>query len=483
MSETLVIRLRAAEEAPASWLVVDANGARSGPLQSGPVVRRAQPRRRSAAWCCCVPGTEVALAEPELPLRSSARLAQVVPYALEEQLASDVDTLHFAVGTRSTGAVGTPVAIVARSLMQRWHDQCEAAGIHADAAYADSAAVPAGATGCTLLLDESLLYVRRADALPYVLDATDVAAALDLALDSPEAGREAGPEAGENVTFYAGTAEYEQHREAIEALRDRTASLQVKLLPEGALPLLAAQAATGAGVNLLQGAFGARSSLGTRLREWRLPASLAAAVALLFVANQAVGWWQLSRVERALDTQIAEIFAQALPGQPVVDPRAQMQGALGAQAAAGAGLLPVAVRARRGDGPGAVGANRGHELSRQRARAATHGADRRVARRNQADHDPRRHDGRTAVGDAARRRGRGAPAGEARPGMNELRAVAGRPLGPRAESRLPGGGPARRRRSSISRWCCPSPRRPRSAPRASSRRRRISRGCGRWRRR
>lgn len=336
MSETLVIRLRVAEEAPASWLVVDANGARSGPLQSGPVsdAHDLAPGRRVVLL---VPGTEVSLAEPELPLRNSARLAQVVPYALEEQLASDVDTLHFAVGTRTAGTVGTPVAIVARSLMQRWYDQCEAAGIHADAAYADSAAVPGGTTGCTLLLDESLLYVRRADALPYVLDATEVPAALDLALGSLEGG----PESGENVTFYAGTAEYEQHRAAIEGLRERTAALQVKLLPEGALPLLAAQAATGAGVNLLQGAFGARSSLGTRLREWRLPASLAAAVALLFVANQAVGWWQMSRAERALDAQIAEIFAQALPGQPVVDPRAQMQGALGAQGAARDSLLPV----------------------------------------------------------------------------------------------------------------------------------------------
>ena len=124
-------------------------------------------------------------------------------------------------------------------------------------------------------------------------------------------------------------------------MRERTAALQVKLLAEGALPLLAAQAATGAGINLLQGAFGARSSLGTRLREWRLPASLAAAVALLFVANQAVGWWQMSRAERALDVQIAEIFAQALPGQPVVDPRAQMQGALNSRGAGGGGLLPV----------------------------------------------------------------------------------------------------------------------------------------------
>ena len=97
----------------------------------------------------------------------------------------------------------------------------------------------------------------------------------------------------------------------------------------------------GAGVNLLQGSFAPRSSLRTRMREWRLPAALAAAVVLVFVGSHAALWWKQSRAERALDAQITEIFAQALPGQPVVDPRAQMQGALGAGGSAGGGLLPA----------------------------------------------------------------------------------------------------------------------------------------------
>ena len=336
MSETLVIRLRAADEAPASWLVVDENGARSGPLVNGPVadaLNLAATRR----VVLLLPGSDVTLAEPELPLRGGARLAQVVPYALEEQLASDVDTLHFAVGTRGTGAAGTPVAIVSRSLMQRWHDQCEAAGITADAAYSDAAAVPGSPGGCTLLLDETLLYVRRADALPFVLDAAPLPEVLDSLLPPPEDGAEPG----EHVSFYCSAADYERHRDVIEGLRPRTATLQVKLLPDGPLPLMAAQAAGGAGVNLLQGAFAPRSTLGTRFKEWRLPAALAAGTALLFVANQGLGWWQARKAEQALDMQIAEVFAQILPGQPVVDPRAQIQGVLSAGARGGSGLLPA----------------------------------------------------------------------------------------------------------------------------------------------
>jgi general secretion pathway protein L len=336
MSETLVIRLRAADEAPASWLVVDENGARSGPLVNGPVadaLNLATGRR----VVLLLPGSDVTLAEPELPLRGGARLAQVVPYALEEQLASDVDTLHFAVGARATGAAGTPVAIVSRSLMQRWHQQCEAAGIHAAAAYSDATAVPGSPVGCTLLLDEALLYVRRADALPFVLDAAPLPDVLDAIVPPPAEGAEPG----EHVTFYSSAADYERHRDVIEGLRARTATLQVKLLPDGPLPLMAAQAAGGAGVNLLQGPFAARSTLGTRLKEWRLPAVLAAGTALLFVANQGLGWWQARKAEQALDTQIAQMFAQILPGQPVVDPRAQIQGVLGASASTGGGLLPA----------------------------------------------------------------------------------------------------------------------------------------------
>jgi general secretion pathway protein L len=322
MSETLVIRLRAAEGAQASWLIVDANGARSGPVQTGPL-DDAMGLAKERPVVLLVPGSEVTFAAPELPLRSASRLMQAVPYALEEQLASDVEGLHFSIGARAAGASATPVAVVSRAQMDRWLEACEAAGIHPDVAYADTAVVPSTAGGCTLLLDGEALHVRHEGSVPFTLETDPLSDALALALD----GR-ADAAAG-HVTFFAAPAEYERYRDAIEGLRSRTATLQVKLLPDGPLPLLAAQSLQGAAVNLLQGPYAARTSLATGLRRWRLPAALAAATALVFVAVQALTAWQLSRSEKALDAQIASVFAQAMPGQKVVDPRAQMQGILG----------------------------------------------------------------------------------------------------------------------------------------------------------
>jgi general secretion pathway protein L len=335
MTETLVIRLRSTEDAPASWLIIDGNGARSGSVVSGPIadaLSLAQGRRTVVV----LPAAEVTLAEPDLPpVRGAARIAQAVPFALEEQLASDLENLHFAVGARNPAASATPVAIVARSVLDRWQATWDAAGIHPAAAYAESSLIPAAPNATVLVLDEGTLHVKRPGGVAYAMDALSLDSALELAL-APST------EAGEHVAFYAGTADYESNKALIEGLRERTATLQVKLLPDGILPLLAAQLPTARPVNLLQGDYAPPSSFGSQLKVWRLPAGLAAATLLVFVGAQGFKLWQLRKAEKQLDAEIAQTFNSILPGQPLVDPRAQVEGVL-ARAGGGQGTLLPAI--------------------------------------------------------------------------------------------------------------------------------------------
>jgi general secretion pathway protein L len=250
MIESLVIRLRAADDAQASWLIVDGNGARSGNVQSGPLAD-ALSLSQSRRTCFVLPAAEVTLARPDLPqVRGAARIALAVPFALEDNLASDLDHLHFAIGPRDASSSATPVAIVARSTLEHWRSAWEAAGIRPDAAYAESSLLPVEPNALVLLLDEGTLHVCRAGSVAFALDAEPLGVALEVAL-----GEVAEP--GEHVTFYATPAEYEAHKDTIEGLRTRTATLQVKLLPDGALPLLAAQLPTAQPINLLQGEYAA----------------------------------------------------------------------------------------------------------------------------------------------------------------------------------------------------------------------------------
>jgi general secretion pathway protein L len=334
MTETLVIRLRAGEDAPASWLIIDGNGARSGSVHSGPIadaLSLAQDHRTVIV----LPAGEVTLAEPDLPpVRGASRIAQAVPFALEEQLASDLEALHFAIGPRNPAASATPVAIVSRQVLDRWRDAWETAGIRPDAAYAESSLIPTAPNALVILLDEATLHVKRPGEIAFALDAHPLGTALDLALG-------AAAEPGDHVTFYAAPADYEANQELIEGLRTRTATLQVKLLPDGVLPLLAAQIPTARPINVLQGPYAPPSSLGSYMKQWRLPAVLAAATLLVFVGVQGFRLWKLHSAEKQLDVQITQTFQQILPGQPIVDPRAQLQGVLERAGGGEGAMLPA----------------------------------------------------------------------------------------------------------------------------------------------
>jgi general secretion pathway protein L len=315
MAEIVVIRLLAAAVGqPASetveWVTIDNAGARVGPVRRGTLTEAAGDclTRRTIVLS---PGTDVLLAEPVVPLKGG-KLAQVIPFALEEQLATDVDELHFAIGKREPGA-GVPVAVVAHDRMERWLAQLRAVGIEPEAMYGETALVPATPNGVTLLIDDSRVFVRREGALGAVLDVQPLIEALQLALAS-------GEESREHVTIYVTVDEYERERDLLEGLREFTASLQLKLLPDGVLPLLAADAARTKAVNLLQGKYAVKRKLNIAFAPWRYAALLAVVFFALHLGLKAWHLVHLQREEERLDQQIAEVYQFAMPGVAVPDP-------------------------------------------------------------------------------------------------------------------------------------------------------------------
>jgi general secretion pathway protein L len=314
MPEFLVVRLHSAAAetigAAAEWIVVDGSGARRSNVQSGPLDLAAA-TAGNRKIIVLVPGTDALLAEPVLPVKSGTKLAQVVPFALEEHLATDVEDLHFAVGKRESRP-GTPVAVVSHARMEAWQALLADAGLHADAIYPETAALPETPNAITLLIDGARVYVRRSDTRGAVLDVQPLIEALQLALAS-------GEEAREHVTMYLSEDDYERERELLEGLREFTASLQLKLLPDGPLPLLAANVVRDGGVNLLQGRYQSSRKLQLSFAPWRY----AAVLALVFVASH-VGLksWQYFHYkgkEAQVDAQIGDLYQRLMPGAPLPD--------------------------------------------------------------------------------------------------------------------------------------------------------------------
>lgn len=319
MAEALVIRMPTPGQTRAEWLLVDTGGARLGNVASGPLSDAAA-LAAGRRVIVLVPGTDVLLAEPELPVKAGARLLQVVPFALEEQLASDIEDMHFAVGRRD-GRPGTPAAAVSRELMDAWLGALKAAGITPAALYSESAAVPATPNGVSLLIEGVRIHVRRQDVPPAVVEAEPLFEGLQLALA-------AGPETRENVTLYMNAADYERDKDMIEELREFTASLQVKILPDGPLALMGVTIAAQPATNLLQGPYAPATSINVSFAPWRHAALLAGVVVLAHLGLKGVQYWKLGAEEARLDAEISAAFAQALPGAREVDARSQVEARL-----------------------------------------------------------------------------------------------------------------------------------------------------------
>ena len=334
MPEFLVVRLHSTAAAKvgaaAEWIVMDGTGARRSNVQSGPLdLAPASAVNRKVI--VLVPGTDALLAEPVLPVKSGTKLAQVVPFALEEHLATDVEDLHFAVGKRDARP-GTPVTVVANARMDAWQALLADAGLHADALYPETAALPETPNAVTLLIDGARVYLRRPETPATVLDVQPLIEALQLALAS-------GEESREHVTIYLSEDDYERERELLEGLREFTASLQLKLLPDGPLPLLAANIVQGSSVNLLQGRFQSKRKLNVSFAPWRYAAALAV---IFLVAHLGLKSWQYFHYrgqEARLDAQINEVYQQLMPGAPVPE------------AAAARRMVEARLNQLRGTGP------------------------------------------------------------------------------------------------------------------------------------
>ena len=105
------------------------------------------------------------LAEALVPGGSQARALQAIPFALEEQLADDVEKLHFALGSKDRDD-NYPVAIIDRSTMDTISEQCQEAGLRPTSIVPETLALPMleaidfDEVSWTALLDEDQAVIR-----------------------------------------------------------------------------------------------------------------------------------------------------------------------------------------------------------------------------------------------------------------------------------------------------------------------------------
>lgn len=325
MAEYLVIRIDSDRDNAAQWIAVDSNGTRVSRPVTGPL-SEASKDVGDRAVIVLVPATTVLTTTADIPVRGGSRLLAALPFALEEHVADDVENLHFAAGARRDNGL-IPVAVVAHEQMQEWLARLEEAGISAARLVPENhglARIPG--TFSLLVADDEIMFNDGADN-EFVMqgvkpsDVLAVAGALDDA--AAEAAEDSGGNgSGAHLLVYCQPSDEERFRHDWIALRNELASVDINLLPDGVLPRLAVTVASGRGINLLQGRYGAKAEIGALFRPWRHAAILLLALGVVGIGGKAVDYYRLSQEESVLKQQFTEEYRQIRPDdtREIVDP-------------------------------------------------------------------------------------------------------------------------------------------------------------------
>lgn len=317
------------EEYRTSWVVRDEDRP-LGLLFHGDL-KEAAAQAVGAKVTVLVPGEEVLLAQAELPEMKSQKLARAVPFALEEQLADDVDDVHVAIGGRDAqGRLAN--AVVSRQILESWLERLRKAGLHPDILSPEIFGVhwdsDADTTLWTLVIDGSQALMRTGPQKGLAFDVENLVQVVQAALD--EAG-EFLPSSLSVVICGDELFDAPPAREELTTLcNEHNVELIFQQFDDSSSLLLARGFDEASAINLLQGDYSRKQQLEKVFRPWK-SALILLAVWLVFQAGiLGVDYGRLSSMADQQQAEIERIFQQAMPGSRLVQGRekAQLEDAL-----------------------------------------------------------------------------------------------------------------------------------------------------------
>jgi general secretion pathway protein L len=331
MRKQMLIQMPAAsadDATAAAWLLRDEEQP-GGRFFQGPLTDAAT-QAMGARVVALVPGADVLLTRMDMPNLNRSNLAKALPYALEEQLASDVEELHVAIGNRdASGRVAN--AVVSRRAIDSWLENLKQAGVHADVLASEVFGVPleedAGTVRWGLLVDGARAFLRTAPQAGLAAETENLPAVFQALLD--EAGD--APPAELSVTVCG--ADVFSASSACAALRalceGQGMALKLRHSAEACPVLLAQGFNEQEAINLLQGDYSRKQQLEKLLRPW-LPAAVVLGLWLvLHIGLTGFEYVRLSAEDKALRAQIEAVYREAFPdARNVVNPKVQMEQAL-----------------------------------------------------------------------------------------------------------------------------------------------------------
>ncbi len=256
-----------------------------------------------------VPASRVLFTRVSLPPANAAKTRQLLPFAIEDKLLANPESIHAVAGTREQNGE-TPVAVVDKSWVNQVMARLLEAKISPQSLVPETTLPPFPADGWSMVWDGASGFVRTGEMSGLSLDSGDgdgPPLGLTLALDEARAKNAApkkiillSPDNG-HLTNFIGWTE----------------TLGVPVVAGGAWSNAHANPQT-SGINFLQGDFASSGNMSGALRLAKPLWIVAALIAALHIGATVVDWALLKQQKSALQSGMTERFKKTFPDTKVI---------------------------------------------------------------------------------------------------------------------------------------------------------------------
>ena len=314
MASTLLLHYDPARPDQATWSHANNQGELTSRITTGPLSDAAVVAEQHKV-IVLIDSSHVHMNQVQLPTSNRQKMLRAIPYALEEQVAEDIEDFHFVIG-KTDPEYGTPVAGIRKETIESLIDVFDQAGMHIDAVIPDTVCTPAAPDQWTVLFHDGKALIHYQSLIGTVIDADNLPILLRSSLGKTE------HRPGKLVYFFL------DGNEPAPSLEEIDSDIDIIKVAYNAHPLVVfcGEFAKAKSLNLLQGQYKpTRKSTGEWYR-WRLAASLAAVWLVLYLG---INLFELNRL-KARNTEIAiqieKIYKQSFPGsRRIINPRVQME--------------------------------------------------------------------------------------------------------------------------------------------------------------
>ena len=314
MASTLLLHYDPAKPDQATWSHVNNQGELTSRITSGSLEDAAIVAQQHKVTVL-IDSSNVHLNYVQLPTSKRQKMLRAIPYALEEQLAEDIEDFHFVIGTTDPH-YGTPVAGIRKDTIEGLLATFSKAGISIDAIIPDAICSPAAPDQWSVLIHAGKALVQFQALIGSVIDTANLPLLLQASLSKTK-------NKPEKIVYF-----YLDGEEPDPALEHIDSDVEIIKVAYNTHPLVVfcGEITRAKSLNLLQGKYKPRRKSSGQWYRWRLAASLAAAWLLLYASINLVELNRLKEKNAELGLQIEKIYKISFPGSKrIVNPRVQME--------------------------------------------------------------------------------------------------------------------------------------------------------------